>query len=422
VSVDTGGAGQMKILLVSFRGCPPYLNAQSYRITKIAKFLRKAGNEVTVVGHRLRSDAVIDNRLIEDMNTYGQVPIVLIGKKPMLARTTASTRILNMMGAPDDFVFSMLNDLRELKKIISAEDVECIITSNAPTSYILSSLIAQDSEISWIADMADLWTDRPGLDVTTHFHRFWQKQMENKTLSQSDGISYVSESWESILHGRYPTIKLCYVPNGFDSEEFRLSNPMKSSHQGLVFCFIGTIYRDMDLVFLKAFVDFIKKTPSADKSVKLKILGIIAPKKRNEISDLCESIGNVEIRGLIPHFDMIREMMDSDFLIYDLGTRGTAKYATLSSRLPIYIGSGKPTIACTLPGSPTDGLLRKFGCWRVVDSNKRDDIEGCFEEAWELFSSGADISNLKTWNGEVDSLHWDNIVEIFNRFIQEVRG
>ena len=146
MGVDTGGAGQMKILPVSFRGCPPYLNAQSYRITKIAKFLRKAGNEVTVVGHRLRSDTVIDNRLIEDMNTYGQVPIVMIGKKPVLARTTAPTRILNMLGVPDDFIFSMPNGLRELKKTISAKDMECIITSNAPTSYILGSLIAQDTE------------------------------------------------------------------------------------------------------------------------------------------------------------------------------------------------------------------------------------------------------------------------------------
>jgi hypothetical protein len=283
-------------------------------------------------------------------------------------------------------------------------------------------LIAQDTEISWIADLADLWTDAPGLDATTRFHRLWHRQIEKKTLSQSDGISYVSEPWESVLQGRFPTTKLCYVPNGFDSEEFRLSSPKKSSHHGLVFCFIGTIYRDMDLVFLKAFVDFIEKTPSADKSVKLKILGTIAPKKRNEIADLCESNRNVDIRGVIPHFDMIGEVMNSDFLIYDLGSRGTAKYVTLSSRLPIYIGSGKPTIACSIPGTPTDKLLRKFGCWRVVDSNNRDDIERCFEEAWEIFSSGADIGNLKTWNGEADSISWDKIVEHFNRFIKEVQG
>jgi glycosyltransferase involved in cell wall biosynthesis len=422
MSVDTGRAGQMKILLVSLRGCPPYLNAQSYRIAKIAKFLRKAGNEVTIVGHRLQSSTVIDNRLMEDMNSFGQVPIVMIGKNIVLARTSSSSRILNMLGAPDDFVFSMPTGLRELKKIISAKDIECIITSNAPTSYILGSLITQDTEISWIADLADLWTDAPGHDAATRFHRSWRRQIERKMLSQSDGISYVSESWESMLRGRYPAIKLCHIPNGFDSEEFKPSNPTKLSHQGLVFCFIGTIYRDMDLVFLKAFVDFMEKTPSANKSVKLKILGAIAPKKRNEIADLCEFNGNIEIRGFLPHFDMIGEVMDSDFLIYDLGTRGTAKYDTLPSRLPIYIGSGKPTIACSLPGSFVDRLLRKFGCWRIVDSNKKDDIERCFEEAWELFSSGTDIGNLKTWNGESDSLHWDNIVEHFNRFIKEVQG
>jgi len=410
----------MKILLVSHRGCPPYLNAQSYRITKIAKFLRKSGNEVTVVGHTLRSSTVIDNGLIGDMNSFGQVSIVMIGKKPLLARTISSSRILNMLGAPDDFVFSMLNDMRELKEIISMKDIECIITSNAPTSYILGSLIAQDLDIPWIADMADLWADAPGLGATTRFHRFWHRQIEKRTLSQSDGISYVSESWGSMLQSRYPTIKLCCVPNGYDSEEFKPSNAMKSSHQGLVFCFIGTIYRDMDLVFLKAFGDFIKKNPPADKSVKLKIFGAIAPKKQNEISNLCESNENIEVRGLLPHFDMIDEMMASDFLIYDIGTKGMAKYGTSPSRLPLYIGSGKPTIACSLPGSFVDKLLRKLGCWRVVDSNNRDDIEGCFEEAWNIFSSGTDISNLKTWNTEADSLQWDKIVGNFNQFIQEV--
>jgi len=412
----------MKILLVSLRGCPPYLSAQSYRIAKIAKFLRKAGNEVTVVGHRLCSGTVTDKGLIDDMNMYGQVPVVMIGKEPMLTRSTPSTRILNTLGVPDDFLFSIPNGLRELKKIISAEDIECIVTSNAPTSYILGSLIAQDTGISWIADFADLWADAPGLYVPTRLHRYWHRQIEKKILSQSNGISYVSESWESMLRGRYPTIKLCYVPNGFDSGEFKLSNPMKSNHHSLIFCFIGTIYGDMDLVFLKAFLDFIKKTPSANKFVKLKILGAIVPKKRNEIADLCKANGNIEIRGLLPHFDMIREVMGSDFLIYDLGTRGTARYDTLPSRLPIYVGSGKPTIACSLPGSFVDKLLRKFDCWRVVDSNKRDDIEKCFEEAWGLFSSGTDIGDLKTWNDEANFLRWDNIVENLNRFIQEVHG
>jgi hypothetical protein len=86
-------------------------------------------------------------------------------------------------------------------------------------------------------------------------------------------------------------------------------------------------------------------------------------------------------------------------------------------------GAGQMKISLiSFRGSFMDRLLRKFGCCHVIDSNNRDDVKGCFEEAWEIFSSGTDIGNLKTLNREADSISWDNIVEHFNRFTKEVQG
>lgn len=388
---------------------------------RFAKFLRKAGNEVTVVGRRLSADMVADSRLVSEMNKYGPVPIVIIGKTPRLSGP-ATTRIFNMLGAPDNLVLSIPNYLRELKRVINAGDIDCIVTSNAPSAYILGALIKQDLGISWIADFCDLWTGAPGLFVPTRLHRYLQERIEVKTLSQADGISYTSESWDSMLRARYPDGKLCYVPNGYDPEEFMIGNHIEKSRRGLTFCFVGTIYGDMDLVFLNAFLDFLKEIPHANESVKLKILGTVDPDKRREIEGLYEFRDNIEMKGLLPSYDTIKELTESDFLVYDLGTGNTAKYDHLPARLPLYIGSGKPTIACCIPGSLSDRFFRRFGCWRVIESGNRSSIKRCFEEAWDLYSSGMNIQDLKTWNKESQSLRYESIVGEFDRFIQEVHG
>lgn len=402
-------------------GSPPYVNAQSYRIAKIAKYLRKAGNEVSVVGNKLRADTVTDIRLLNDMRKYGEVPLTLFGKTQRLRRNVTA-HLLNMFGAPDNLVFSIGKDLQELKKIIDADKIECIVTSNTPSAHIMGAMIKRDIGIPWIADLADLWADVPNFFPPNRLYKSWQRRIEKKILSQSDGISYVSESWESMMRERYPGSRLFYSPNGFDQEEFVPISQPKQNQPGLTFCYFGTIYGDMDLDFLKAFVDFIKEAPSAGESTEMNILGAVVPTKRKEIESLSESCKNIKMKGTLPHFDMINEIMNSDFLVYDLGTGGKAKYDTLPSRLPLYIGSGKPTIACSLPGTLADRLFRKFNCWRVMDSNKREDIKKCFHEAWSLYSSGTDLHNLKTWNSESQSLRWDRIVEEFSRFVQEVCG
>jgi hypothetical protein len=411
----------MRILIVSLWGSPPYVNAQSYRIAKMAKYLRKAGNEVSVVGNRLRAGTVTDVRLLNDMNKYGEVPATLIGRTPQLPRS-ASMRLMNMLGAPDNLVFSIKRGTRELKKIIDERKIECVVTSNTPSAHIMGARIKQEMGIPWIADLADLWADASNHSPPKTLHRSWQKRLEMKTLSKSDGISYVSESWGSKLRERYPNGKFCLAPNGFDQEEFSAVGQTKQKGAGLTFCYFGTVYQDMDLEFLKAFAEFTDETPSAREKASMNLLGVVVPAKRQEIESLNKTRGNIAMKGLLPHFDMIGEIMSSDFLVYDLGTGDKAKYDTLPSRLPLYIGSEKPTIACTLPGGLADTLFRKFNCWRVVDAGSKGDIRRCFEEAWGLYESGAELNDIKTWNTESASLRWDRIVGEFDRFVREVCG
>lgn len=413
------GDDRLKILLVSLWGSPPYINAQSFRIARIAKYLRKEGNEVTVFGRRLRAGTLTDSKMVSEMNKYGKVPNILVGNASRLS-TPATSKILNLGGAPDNLIFSIPNYFHKLKKIINDTSIDCVLTSNTPSSYLIGALVKRDIRIPWIADFCDLWTGNPGFYYPTILHRYLQERIELKTLSQADGISYSSESWEPLLRKRYPRMKLCYTPNGFDSEEFISDSEAKQVRSGLTFSSIGTIYGDTDLVFLKAFIDFINDTPKANESVKMKIMGSVDHDIKQEIERLCKSYRNIEVKGLLTSENTIREIMESDFLVYDLGTGNTAKYDHMPGRLPLYIGSGKPTIACCLPGGVSDTLFRKFGCWRIVESGKQINVKGCYREAWDIYSSGAKLKNLKTWNIESKSLQWDRIVRDLDIFIKEV--
>jgi len=410
----------MKFMLVSLYGAPPVANAQSYRAGKIAKYLRKLGHEVIIVTHVINKRSVFDDRLKNDMERYGDVKVIRL-KPPFIPPRYRLIYALNAVGIPDNYIFFALRNFGKIRALIESNNIECILTSNTPSGHILGSFLAQRLEIKWIADLADLWAENPYLYMPTKFHKSFQEKIERKILRKADMITYSAETWAEILSERFPDMPLCHIPNGYDPEEFLFVDSTANQGEVLKFCYFGTIYRNFDLGFLRAFVDFVKDNPTAKNLVKLNLIGQIAPNKHREILDLSNGWANIDISGQIPHFDMITEIMGSDFLIFSVGmSPAVVQYNPMPSRVPIYFGSGKPTIACCIPGSYVDSLFRRLGCWRVVDVNNIDSIRRSIEDAWDLFNSTTNLKNCRFWNSSSEALQWNGIIERFEEYLHQM--
>lgn len=406
----------MKVVLISLFGVPPIVNAQSYRAGKIAKFLRKNGHEVTVVTEKPPSSTLMDAQLKEDMERYGNIEIVVL-RAPFIPRLNRINNVLNLLGIPDHSFFSVFANFAKLRSFLKRNNIECIITSNTPSAHILGSMLAQKLGIRWIADFADYWSDNPNLYMPTRFHKSFQKKLEQLVLKKANTITYPVESWEKNLGEIHPNKNLLFLPNGYDPEDFTIKLSENNHDKILSFCYFGTIYRTSNLNFVKAFVNFVQNNPEARNQVRFKLIGRISPNERKKIVNLATDYKNIELQGLIPHFNLIKEILASDFLIFSLGGGILAEYGS-SSRLPICIGSGRPTIACCIPGGIFESLCRNYGCWKIVNDRNISSIEKCLEEAWDLFKSGEDFRSKRFWKSSAEDLQWNNIVNELGEYLR----
>ena len=142
---------------------------------------------------------------------------------------------------PDPKVYWVKSSVRFLKKKIKAEGIQHIITTGPPHSMHLIGLDlkTQNTELKWIADFRDPWSE---LDLLDEFHlskssRDKHKRLEREVLQMADVILTVSESWVNDLK-RLGAKNVALITNGYDSTDFDLK-PKKTDkfiigHYGLL--------------------------------------------------------------------------------------------------------------------------------------------------------------------------------------------
>ena len=123
---------------------------------------------------------------------------------------------------PDPRLFWIRPVVRDVKKLISSEHPEFIITTGPPHSVHLAGLkIKQLTNIKWIADFRDPWSNIDYLDFfnLSEFARKQQKKLEGKVLQNADLILSVSENWKKeLLNLGASNVEV--ITNGYDETDF----------------------------------------------------------------------------------------------------------------------------------------------------------------------------------------------------------
>lgn len=405
-------------MLVSLWGAPPTINAQSYRSGKIAKYLSRLGHELFVLSHRCNPGIPIDENLVKDMSSLGKVTEYQL-RRSILPKNNRFVSVLNILGMPDNYGPWVLGNFKKISRIIDRERIDTVITSNTPSAYILGALLSKKKGIHWIADLADLWVGNPGFLMPTRYHQSLQAHFESSTFKHVSGITYPVESWDEMLSKRFPGKPICYIPNSYDKEDFSQPfQPDPNPNDRVTFCYLGTIYRDFDLAFLKATVELIKAHPELKSKIKYRLIGQIGPKKAEEIKSYSKHF-EIDLLGIIDHSTMISELKASDFLIFSIGAGSFAQYSA-TARLPMYLGSGKPVIACCIPSSPSDSLFRRYGCWRIADARDITGIMKCIEEACLVSGSSDIISRGIPSQDSLKSIEWSGTIDRLDSFLGSI--
>lgn len=330
-----------KVLIISYYW-PPSGGAGVQRWLKLSKYLSRAEVEVHIltVDTSYASYPVHDDSLERDVasnilvhrtkaRNYFKFYEKLVGKKNVpksgysnVNAQKFSQRLISSVRShlfiPDPRKGWNAYALKKAMELINEFGIHNVVTTSPPhsTQLIGLELKKRFAGINWIVDFRDPWTDIYYYKLLGHskYSNSMDKMYEKNVLEKSDLIVTVSNGFKQIFLSKnnvqIDEQKIEVLTNGFDKEDFKVDNSVKTKQSKFEIIYTGTIAEQYaPQVFFKAYKRLSEEFPS---SVSFKIVGAISP----SIKEYAASIGVVfEYIPHVPHDKVVEYQQNADVLL-----------------------------------------------------------------------------------------------------------
>ena len=241
---------------------------------------------------------------------------------------------------PDGMKYWYEPAFKAASKIIEEEEIDGIISSSWPiTCHTIAKDLKEMYNISWIADLRDLWNLNPYISHT-FIRDYFEKRLELKTFENVDVLTTTSDLAGKTLSTLHPEKRIVPILSGYDEDDFRfLEDVMKVNENynendyentddnsiedsskvnpsdKLKFIYAGSLYggkRDPTYLF-KA----IRQLEDEDKLDSSKIIIEFYGDSTNlrEIAEQYGLLEIVKIGGKISHEEVLKKQLASDVLL-----------------------------------------------------------------------------------------------------------
>jgi glycosyltransferase involved in cell wall biosynthesis len=244
--------------------------------------------------------------------------------------------------------------LKKAAELIREYGIDTVVTTSPPHSTQLIGLeLKRRLNICWIADLRDPWTDIYYYNQFKHtaFARKIDQKYEREVVENADLLITVSEDVKRIFAEKSDlpvASKTIVIPNGFDEDDFRITNlPIESRK---VITYTGTISEAYDVDgFLQAFSDL-------DEKLKSQFLFRFVGKVPLSVEQKFKSTGlELELVGYVDHPKSIEYLLRSDLLLLVI-PKVKNNRGILTGKFFEYLASEKSILAI----GPIDGDLAKL--------------------------------------------------------------
>lgn len=360
----------MKALIITYYW-PPAGGSGVQRWLYFVKYLREFGIEPVVF------TVENPNYPIHDSSLKGQIPDELevirqkifepntifrkknlqtgagfLQQKPSFFQKTLQYIRANFF-IPDARKFWIKPSVKTLSTYLLKNKVDWIITTGPPhTVHLIGKKLKERTEIKWLADFRDPWTDIDyfhQLPLTSN-SRQKHKALENSVLHTADMVSVVSKT---MLNKYSPKNKNCYVvTNGFDGEiadqKILLDKKFTLTH-------VGSLNADRNsTIFWKAIRTIIDENPDFEAQVQINIIGKVASEVLESI-DSNQLVKYVNYIDYLPHNEVFSHMIKSQVLLLFLNNVPSAK-GIVTGKVFEYLRAKRPILAI----APVDGDLAEI--------------------------------------------------------------
>lgn len=431
-----------KVLIISYYW-PPSGGAGVQRWLKFVKYLPKynwqpyiytaLNGEMPVIDESLQKDIpaeaiIIKQPIWEPYSIYKK----FIGKKKS-EKINASflnegkkTGLLQKISVwirgnffiPDARKFWIKPSSKFLQSYIIKNKIEYIISSGPPHSMhlIALNLKQQNSNLKWIADFRDPWTNIDFYSKLMLTKRANKKHhtLEKAVLKHANCVISIGQQMNNEFIEMYKNIgghnfeKFKVITNGFDTSD--LPNYEVKKDEKFSIAHVGTLVKDRNpTVLWKVLNKLINKNNLFEKQLQIKLVGKVDIFVNEELAKY-NLLNYVKKIDYLPHNEVIIEQQKSKLLLLLVNNTPNAK-GILTGKLFEYLMANVPIIAIGPEDGDLANVLNQTNAGKISDFTNEIQLE---KNILEIFNNENELNQIKNINNYSRQSLTKDLVQILN--------
>ena len=301
---------------------------------------------------------------------------------------------------PDARKFWIKPSVKYVKKYLSENDIDVVITTGPPHSLHLIGLkLKKKLNIQWIADFRDPWTDiyyNSSFKMSASTMKK-HKQLETEVLNSSDAVITTNSNLNTMFSSRTET-EVTLITNGYDDEA--IHNQVFELNDGFTLDYIGYLPQESNPYSLwKALQELCEENSEFKNDLRINITGdinsvIVKSIKEYHLSEV------TNFKGYVSHDEAIRLQKSAQVLLILVAKSEESRQIT-PGKIFECLQAKRPILAV----GPTDGgaaeIVQHTQAGHVFDYDDSKGLKEHVKELYDQYKKGELVVNSKN----VDSYH-----------------
>ena len=277
-----------------------------------------------------------------------------------------------------------------LKKYISENDIDTIVTSGPPHSLHLIGLkLKEEMKINWLADFRDPWTTigyHKALKLSAYAQKK-HKALENEVLNSADTIIVTSKTTKSEFQ-LITSKPIEIITNGYDVEKV-IKKPLDAK---FTLAHIGSFLSERNPVILwQVLQELISEEPNFKSDLQLKLIGAVSQEVLDTIAT--HQLGDyVQNLGYLSHKEAVEHQRKSQvLLLIEIDSEDTK--SIIPGKLFEYMVSERPILALGPKDSDFAEIIKETNTGAFLTYDKKEELKFLILKHYQDYKNG----NLKVY-------------------------
>ncbi len=423
----------MKVLIITYYW-PPAGGAGVQRWLKFTKYLRDFDIEPVIFTAENANYPITDPSLEKDIpNDVEVIKCPIFEPNNLLARFKKGkvqksagfldenpsflSKVVVYIRAnyfiPDARMFWIKPSVKKLKKYLSENSIDAIITTGPPHSlHMIGYHLKKQLKINWIADFRDPWT---GIDYfhllpLSKYAKNKHFRLEDKVFKNADKVIMVSKSSKDKYTNQAKSIEV--ITNGYDTDEIKsnlvLDTKFSISHIGSM-----NSARNPKLLW-KVLSELSEYNNEFANDLQIRLIGKLDEKIIKEELERY-NFKDVQQIDYIPHQEAKKYQKQSQVLLLVVNDTPNAK-EIVTGKVFEYMQAKRPIIAIGPEDGDLAAILNETNSGNTFDYKNEKDLKEEIENLYKKYKLG----NLNTVASNVEKYHRRELTKNLSIIIKEL--